>query len=417
VARKFSLKDNPIFQRLQVPGKKADDSQPGVVGIIEDPADLPQDEGTDSREGQYLRVENKPSKFDPQNLTLNKEGEPQNEPEGQHREVIRSSDSTAAHGYIEEKQIEKVQEAPSFAPVADLSQVIQSTSDRTNEHLNEGHNLTLKNRASNYDPQIESPDEAPRKVKDIPAHKLKDEFARDRVTSGRHSSDLDEGQNLTLKNSPSETARGNSGEKEENEASLERTSAPDLGLQDNFDKSLFFSFYNEVCDQLLPTLDGAEQILYARLFRLSYGFNRNYCCVSQPVLGEKTGLSRNTVRTALQLLIEKEWVCVIEAGRHVSTKYRVYLPRERNRGSKLDPQKKGVKIRPSKTDHQNLSVRFRGSNIDKPEGQKTEVQNLTVKKPLSQFSSVNSSLPDGPPNFDPQEMPPLLLTHNSSTLS
>jgi hypothetical protein len=31
------------------------------------------------------------------------------------------------------------------------------------------------------------------------------------------------------------------------------------------------------------------------------------------------------------------------------------------------------------TDHQNLSVRFRGSNIDKPEGQKTEVQNLTVK--------------------------------------
>src|SRR5712691_6631556 len=102
VARKFSLKDNPIFQRLQVPGKKADDSQPGVRGIIEDPADLPQDEGTDSREGQYLRVENRPS---------------------------------------------------------------------------------------NFDPQIESPDEAARKVKDIPADKLKDEFARDRVTSGRHSSD------------------------------------------------------------------------------------------------------------------------------------------------------------------------------------------------------------------------------------
>ena len=139
--------------------------------------------------------------------------------------------------------------------------------------------------------------------------------------------------------------------------------------------------------------------------------------MSQPVLGEKTRLSRNTVRTALQSLIEKEWVYVIEAGRHVSTKYRVYLPRERNRGSKLDPQKKRVKIRPSITDHQNLSVSFRGSNIDDPEGQKTEVQNLTVKNPSWKLSSVNSYLLDSPPNFDPQEMPPLLLTHNSSTLS
>jgi hypothetical protein len=173
-------------------------------------------------------------------LTLNEEGGPQNEPEGQDKEVMRSSDSTAAHGYIEKKEIEKVQEATSVASVADLPWVIQSTSGRTNEYSNEGQILTLKNRASNFDPRIESPEEAPRKVKDIPADKLKDEFARDRVTSRRYSSDLEEGQNLTLKNSPSETAHGNSGAKEESEASLEKTSAPDLWLQDNFDKALFF---------------------------------------------------------------------------------------------------------------------------------------------------------------------------------
>ena len=60
VARKFSLKDNPIFQRLQVPGKKPDDSQPRVRGIIEDPTDLPQKEGIGSREGQDEGIKNEP---------------------------------------------------------------------------------------------------------------------------------------------------------------------------------------------------------------------------------------------------------------------------------------------------------------------------------------------------------------------
>lgn len=416
MARKFSLKDNPIFQRLQVPGKKPDDSQPSIRGSIEDPADLRRHEEIGKGEGQFLRVEHEPSRIDPQELTLKKEGGPSLGPEGQDRQVVRSSDSTS-HGHIEEKQSEKVQGATPFASSGDPAQIVQSPSGRFVEDIQEGQNLTLKNRTSNFDPQIESQDEVVRKVTDIPSHDLKGELARDGVTSEQHSADTEEGQNLTLKNSLSEATRKSSGVKRESEASFEIANASDLGLQDSFDKSLFFSFYNEVCDDLLPTLEGAEQILYARLFRLSYGFNRNYCCVSQPVLGEKTGLSRNTVRTALQSLIEKEWVYVIEAGRHVSTKYRVYLPRERNRGSKLDPQKKRVKIRPSNIDHQNLSVNFRGSNIDNPEGQKTEVQNLTVKKPLWKLSSGNSSLLDSPPKFDPQKMPPLLLTHNSSTLS
>ena len=117
----------------------------------------------------------------------------------------------------------------------------------------------------------------------------------------------------------------------------------DLDLQDQLDKSLFFSFYNEMADELLPTLDPARQVLYHRLFRLSYGFNRNYCTVSQSLLIERTGLSRNTVRTTLQSLIEEGWVKVVDAGNRVSTSYRVILPRERERyngkrGSLADPQ-------------------------------------------------------------------------------
>src|SRR3989442_15185172 len=58
----------------------------------------------------------------------------------------------------------------------------------------------------------------------------------------------------------------------------------DLGLKDHLDKSLFFSFYNEVTDELLPLLYAAKQVLYSRLFRLSSGFNRNYSEVTQPVV-------------------------------------------------------------------------------------------------------------------------------------
>jgi hypothetical protein len=116
-----------------------------------------------------------------------------------------------------------------------------------------------------------------------------------------------------------------------------------LSLKDHLDKSLFFGFFNEMVDELLPTLDANEQVLYVRLFRLSYGFNRNYCTVSQSLLIERTGFSRNTVRTSLQSLVQKGWIGVAEAGNRVSTTYRVVLPREKtvqgqNSGATPDPQ-------------------------------------------------------------------------------
>ena len=111
-----------------------------------------------------------------------------------------------------------------------------------------------------------------------------------------------------------------------------RSAGTEFPLQDHFDKALFFGFYNEVADELLPTLPPAAQVLYSRLFRLSYGFNRNYCTVSQPLLMERTGLSRNTIRTAMQTLLDGTWVQIIGAGNRVSTTYRVILPREKHSG-------------------------------------------------------------------------------------
>jgi len=102
-----------------------------------------------------------------------------------------------------------------------------------------------------------------------------------------------------------------------------------LRLKDQLDKSLFFSFFNEMVDDLLPTLDSNEQVLYIRLFRLSYGFNRNYCTVSQSLLIERTGFSRNTVRTSLQSLAQKGWLRIADAGNRVSTTYLVILPRDK----------------------------------------------------------------------------------------
>ena len=191
-----------------------------------------------------------------------------------------------------------------------LAQEITASSDEdsaSSEHRPEGHSLTLRQRPSDVDPQYS--------------------------TLTEHLE-----QPLQPQVAPRASAQ-----------SLPSHSGADLDLRDHLDKSLFFGFYNEVADELLPTLDPAAQVLYSRLFRLSYGFNRNYCTVSQALLMERTGLSRNTVRTTLQSLVEEGWIKIASAGNRVSTSYRVILPREwenykEERGTTSDPQNMTVKV-------------------------------------------------------------------------
>jgi hypothetical protein len=248
-----------------------------------------------------------------------------------------------------------------------------------------------------------------------------------------------EGQNLTLKERPSkrdpqnllpikssEMAAQTLPEPDEpSPAAPSDPTAVDLALQDRFDKTLFFSFYNEVANELLPTLDPTAQVLYNRLFRLSYGFNRNYCTVSHPLLIERTGLSRNTVRTTLQSLMENGWIKIIGAGNRIATSYRVILPREKGqydavRGSVYDPQKLTlIKNRDTNPEGQRLPLKKRGSEFAPPEGQIADLQNVTPREEKINSSSPGKCLHDRGSTFEGQDLPPLLrsFTHRSLTLS
>jgi hypothetical protein len=254
-----------------------------------------------------------------------------------------------------------------------------------------------------------------------------------------HAEKTLEGQNLTLKERPSYSDPQNltpmksseveaptlpEPDKPSHAASSDST-AVDFELQDHFDKALFFSFYNEVADELLPTLDPPAQVLYNRLFRLSYGFNRNYCTVSHPLLIERTGLSRNTVRTTLQSLMEHGWIKIIGAGNRISTSYRVILPREKGkyatlRGSGFDPQKLTLrKNRDTKFEGQNLTLKNRGSEFDPPADQISDLQNLTPREEKTNNSNPGKHLDDRGSKFEGQNLPPLLrsFTNRSLTLS
>jgi len=113
-----------------------------------------------------------------------------------------------------------------------------------------------------------------------------------------------------------------------------------------------FSFYNEVCDSIVATLDGADADSLRATIRLSYGFNRTIVRESA-CPWRKDGAESEYGKDRTPVVIEKEWVCVLRPGDTYRLKYRCTCPTERNRGSKLDPQKKG-----SKLDPQRLTIRI-----------------------------------------------------------
>jgi Helix-turn-helix domain len=242
------------------------------------------------------------------------------------------------------------------------------------------------------------------------------------------------GQNLTLRDRPSEGRPQDvtPPEPPEQRAHLTAVGAPvqspqtapaaqDLGLKAHLDKSLFFGFFNEMVDELLPMLDPTEQVLYIRLFRLSYGFNQNYCTVSQSLLIERTGFSRNTIRTSLQSLAQKGWIGIVEAGNRVSTTYRVVLPREKtgqsqNSGVNSDPQNVPLTKRPSNPDGQNMTPNMRGSAVDPHGGQNLDLQTLTLRKRSSESVEEPNVYVRGS-NVEGQELPPLLKTFTGNSLT
>lgn len=227
-------------------------------------------------------------------------------------------------------------------------------------------------------------------------------------------------QNLTLKQSSAQQTRVPA---QSPQVQSPQSSQPpqDLRLKDHLDKSLFFSFFNEMVDDLLPMLDPNEQVLYVRLFRLSYGFNRNYCTVSQSLLIERTGFSRNTIRTSLQSLVQKGWISIAEAGNRVSTTYQVVLPQEKRTKSqsgraKFDPQNLTLKNRSSEIDAHGMSHKIRGSESNPREDQNLDLQNLTLKKRLA-GRTMESNIYTRGSDFEGHELTPLLNAFTSNSLT
>lgn len=227
-------------------------------------------------------------------------------------------------------------------------------------------------------------------------------------------------QNLTLKQSSAQQTRVPA---QSPQVQSPQSSQPpqDLRLKDHLDKSLFFSFFNEMVDDLLPMLDPNEQVLYVRLFRLSYGFNRNYCTVSQSLLIERTGFSRNTIRTSLQSLVQKGWISIAEAGNRVSTTYQVVLPQEKRTksqsgGAKFDPQNLTLKNRSSEIDAHSMSHKIRGSESNPREDQNLDLQNLTLKKRLA-GRTMESNIYTRGSDFEGHELTPLLNAFTSNSLT
>lgn len=108
--------------------------------------------------------------------------------------------------------------------------------------------------------------------------------------------------------------------------------ASPLGKSDLSDSINIHSNYckldNDISDFLLRKLSSSAQSVYLRLYRQSFGWNRNWAAESLPKLTEFCNLSLQTVRKAIKELellgcIKKEF-----SDYHKATVYRVYLPSE-----------------------------------------------------------------------------------------
>lgn len=111
------------------------------------------------------------------------------------------------------------------------------------------------------------------------------------------------------------------------ETPLSRRRKGDLSDSINI-HSNFCKLDNNISDLLLQRLSASAQSVYIRLYRQSYGWNRNWAAESLPKLTEFCNLSLQTVRKAIKELesfgcIRKEF-----SDYHRATVYRIFLPSE-----------------------------------------------------------------------------------------
>ena len=93
----------------------------------------------------------------------------------------------------------------------------------------------------------------------------------------------------------------------------------------------YYKCENDVSDKLAPTQTLAEQSVYRRLYRLSYGFRKDTCRVGMGALAEACNItSRNTIKKAISGLVKKKHIAITAEAKNNSagTEYRIFRPYE-----------------------------------------------------------------------------------------
>jgi hypothetical protein len=112
-------------------------------------------------------------------------------------------------------------------------------------------------------------------------------------------------------------------------ASPEPLSARTNTLSDSIDiHSNFCRLDNDVSDYLFARLSPSAQSVYLRLYRQSFGWNRNWAVESLSKLTRHCNLSLQTVRKAIRELELSGCIGREQSDRHKATVYHVYLPSE-----------------------------------------------------------------------------------------
>lgn len=173
MAQRFSLKDNPIFQKF-VP-----QTSPNAASPVEEA----QEGQTIVSEGQNLTVNRRPSESDARSVLVEQASE-----SSPSVDIFTSSN----------QQVGPLREEPPEREEMDF----------------EGQNLTVRERPSEDDTQK------------LPPARMSDSSSPQVFSSSVAPTD----------------------------STAKRSAGTEFPLQDHLDKALFFGFYNEVADELLPTL-------------------------------------------------------------------------------------------------------------------------------------------------------------------
>ncbi len=150
------------------------------------------------------------------------------------------------------------------------------------------------------------------------------------ITEGSKETEVEKNISLKIndKKKPSEKKKSYQQKGSPKEYLSQQSPKSDLSDAININSN-YCKLHNDVSDHLFRLLSTSAQSVYLRLYRQSFGWNRNWAAESLPKLTQACNVSLQTVRKAIKELenvgcIKKEF-----SDYHKATVYRVYLPSEK----------------------------------------------------------------------------------------